>query len=180
MKIPFPAEYQMMNASLAYRALSVLQVETGIGKAEIISAMEHTRWMGRMQQAEPFIYFDGAHNADGIVHFVKNVQKIAEEKPVLLFSMMEEKNHKEAVKVLCKEVSWDSIVLTRIPDSRGIDPLKLQDEFMANDRETVVIEDCAQAYRYVKEYRKDNQMVFCAGSLYLIGELEKIAGGNEA
>lgn len=28
---------------------------------------------------------------------------------------------------------------------------------MANDRETVVIEDCAQAYRYVKEYRKDNQ-----------------------
>ena len=53
----------MMNASLAYRALSVLQVETGIGKAEIISAMEHTRWMGRMQQAEPFIYFDGAHNA---------------------------------------------------------------------------------------------------------------------
>ena len=180
LKIPFPAEYQMMNASLAYRALSVLQVETGIGKAEIISAMEHTRWMGRMQQAEPFIYFDGAHNADGIAHFVKNVQKIAEEKPVLLFSMMEEKNHKEAVKVLCKEVSWDSIVLTRIPDSRGIDPLKLQDEFMANDRETVVIEDCAQAYRYVKEYRKDNQMVFCAGSLYLIGELEKIAGGNEA
>ena len=73
---------------------------------------------------------------------MKNVQKIAEEKPVLLFSMMEEKNHKEAVKVLCKEVSWDSIVLTRIPDSRGIDPLKLQDEFMANDRETVVIEDC--------------------------------------
>lgn len=180
LKIPFPAEYQMMNASLAYRALSVLQVETGIGKAEIISAMEHIRWMGRMQQAEPFIYFDGAHNADGIAHFVKNVQKIAEEKPVLLFSMMEEKNHKEAVKVLCKEVSWDSIVLTRIPDSRGIDPLKLQDEFMANDRETVVIEDCAQAYRYVKEYRKDNQMVFCAGSLYLIGELEKIAGGNEA
>ena len=111
---------------------------------------------------------------------MKNVQKIAEEKPVLLFSMMEEKNHKEAVKVLCKEVAWDSIVLTRIPDSRGIDPLKLQDEFMANDRETVVIEDCAQAYRYVKEYRKDNQMVFCAGSLYLIGELEKIAGGNEA
>ena len=51
---------------------------------------------------------------------------------------------------------------------------------MANGRETVVIEDCAQAYRYVKEYRKDNQMVFCAGSLYLIGELEKIAGGNEA
>lgn len=48
--------------------------------------------------------------------------------------MMEEKNHKEAVKVLCKEVSWDSIVLTRIPDSRGIDPLKLQDEFMANGR----------------------------------------------
>lgn len=45
-------------------------------------------------------------------------------------------------------------MLTRIPDSRGIDPLKLQDEFMANDRETVVIEDCAQAYRYVKELQE--------------------------
>lgn len=125
--------------------------------------MEHTRWMGRMQQAEPFIYFDGAHNADGIAHFVKNAEDCGR-KASSSFSMMEEKNHKEAVKVLCKEVSWDSIVLTRIPDSRGIDPLKLQDEFMANGRETVVIEDCAQAYRYVKEYRKDNQMVFCAGS----------------
>ena len=94
--------------------------------------------------------------------------------------MMEEKNHKEAVKVLCKEVSWDSIVLTRIPDSRGIDPLKLQDEFMANDRKTVVIEDCAQAYRYVKEYRKDNQMVFCAGSLYLVGDIKAILQRKES
>lgn len=29
--------------------------------------------------------------------------------------MMEEKNHKEAVKVLCQEVAWDSIVLTLHP-----------------------------------------------------------------
>lgn len=57
LKIPFPAEYQMMNASLAYRALSVLQVETGIGKAEIISAMEHTRWMGRMQPGRAIYLF---------------------------------------------------------------------------------------------------------------------------
>lgn len=32
---------------------------------------------GQNAAAEPFIYFDGAHNADGIAHFVKNVQKIA-------------------------------------------------------------------------------------------------------
>ncbi len=52
---------------------------------------------------------------------------------------------------------------------------------MANDRETVVIEDCAQAYRYVKEYRKDNQMVFCAGSPVFDWRIgKKIAGGNEA
>lgn len=85
LKIPFPAEYQMMNASLAYRALSVLQVETGIGKAEIISAMEHTRWMGRMQQAEPFIYFDGAHNADGIAHFVKMCRRLRKKSQFFFF-----------------------------------------------------------------------------------------------
>lgn len=39
--------------------------------------------------------------------------------------MMEEKNHKEAVKVLCKEVSWDSIVLTRIPGQPWNRPIEI-------------------------------------------------------
>ncbi len=178
LKIPFAAEYQVANAALAYRALQALSVELGIYPTQIIQGMEVTRWQGRMQEVAEGIFFDGAHNVGGITVFIDTVKRIGGRKPILLFSMVKDKDYRKVIELLSGEVSWGEIVLTRIPDSRGILPQELQEEFGEHGMDTIVIEDLKQAYTYAVNKRKDGQILFAAGSLYLIGELEKIAGGQ--
>ncbi|MDE7434216.1 MAG: bifunctional folylpolyglutamate synthase/dihydrofolate synthase [Lachnospiraceae bacterium] len=175
--IPFAAEYQMMNAALAYRVLELLQCDTGIGREQIIQYLPHTRWAGRMQQIAPGVYLDGAHNADGIAQFVRSAAKIGGDSPLLLFGMMQEKDCAGAVRCLCEGVDWDGVIVTGIRDERSAAPEELAELFAANGQRVKVIGDSGEAYRYAMESRKEQQVVFCAGSLYLIGELQTIAGG---
>lgn len=178
LSVPFPARYQMMNGALAYRTLELLQEDTGIGRSRIIRYLRHTRWKGRMQQAAPGVYLDGAHNADGIAQFVRTVAEIGGDKPMLLFGMMREKDCAAAVRTLCRDVDWGSIVVTGIRDGRSAGPEELAELFASYGQQAKVIEDGGEAYRYALEHKKEQQALFCAGSLYLIGELEAIAGGE--
>lgn len=175
--IPFAAEYQMMNASLAYRVLELLQCDTGIGKEHIIRYFRNTVWAGRMQQIAPGVYLDGAHNADGVAQFVRTAARLGGESPMLLFGMMEEKDCAGAVRLLCADVDWERVIVTRIRDERSAQPEALAELFAAYGQNAEVIEDSGEAYRYALDNRKEQQVLFCAGSLYLIGELQTIAGG---
>lgn len=176
--IPFAAEYQMMNAALAYRTLELLQCDTGIGKEQIVSFLKGTRWIGRMQQAAPGVYLDGAHNADGIAQFVRTAARIGGDAPMLLFGMLREKDCAEAVRLLCEGVDWGQVIVTGIRDERSASPQELARLFAACGQKAKVIEDSGEAYRYALDNKKEGQTLFCAGSLYLIGELETIAGGE--
>lgn len=177
LRIPFAAEYQMMNAALAYKALDILQVQTRVLRPKIVEALAKTRWQGRMQQVAENVYFDGAHNADGIGHFLKSVKQIGGVKPMLLFSMVDDKDYKQSVASLCKDVEWGEIIVTKIDDARGLNADVLGSEFAEHGQQVTVIEGSEKAYYYAIERKQEGQVLFCAGSLYLIGELERIAGG---
>lgn len=179
LKIPFVAMYQMMNAALAYKALYLLQEDTRINPYQIVQSMEHTRWPGRMQQVTKGVYFDGAHNVDGIAHFLETVHAIGGKHPILLFSMVKEKDYVKAIEELCQDINWDTIIVSRIQDSRALEPKLMAEEFQRHQEGVVIVEDSKAAYQYALDRRKENQVLFCAGSLYLIGELEEAAGGIE-
>lgn len=172
--IPFVAEYQIRNAALAYRALSLLSTELGLYPAQIAQGMAHARWSGRMQQVADGIYFDGAHNADGIRAFLDTVHQIGGAHPLLLFSMVCEKDYHKVVRLLTQEIAWGGVILTKIPDRRGLEPELLRQEFLNCGTEAEVVYDWKDAYRVACGRKTDGQTLFCAGSLYLIGELEKL------
>ena len=174
--IPFVAEYQVMNMALAYQALMLAAPRFALKQEQILSALSTVRWAGRMQQVCPEVYFDGAHNAAGIQEFLKTVHQIGGEKPLLLFSMVKEKDYAAVVHMLSL-VDWGGIVVTHIPDARGLSVQELREEFLKNGKEIIGINNCRAAYDDVMQKKKPGQMVFCTGSLYLIGELEKIIGG---
>lgn len=179
LQIPFPAEYQMMNAALAYQALSLLSAETGIDSGLMKEGMRQTIWAGRMQEVRKDVYFDGAHNADGIAALIQTVKRMEKRAPLLLFSMVKEKNYHKVIEALAKEVAWGQVIVTKIPDERGLEPEVLAEEFEGHHVQTCVIRDCNEAYAYAIDHKAEGQSLFCAGSLYLIGELEKIAGGKK-
>lgn len=177
LRIPFVAEYQVNNAALAYQALKILSTELRIDLCQIARGLAEASWKGRMQEAADGVYFDGAHNPDGIAAFVDTVRRIGGSSPLLLFAMMEEKNYQKAVELLMQIPDWDEIILTAIRDRRGLDPQILAAEFAKRGRRTQVIEDCEEAYACALSRRRKGQKLFAAGSLYFIGELEKLTGG---
>lgn len=188
--IPFPAEYQVMNGALALAASDRLKQELPITEDAIIRGFANVTWPGRMEELEPDIYLDGAHNVSGIEAFLKAANGMAKEPSILLFSMVKEKNYREVVRLICSQGSFCEIILTQISDnSRALTTEELQQCFLAEleqiDMEeqrkniTIIsITEPKQAYWRAREDKQPGQKLFCAGSLYLVGELKKITGGQ--
>lgn len=182
-QIPFGAPYQAQNAAIALMAVNCLQETEHISVKAIREGMQKIQWKGRMQETSEDIYFDGAHNADGIRCFLQAVKEISKEPAVLLFSMVQEKDYTKAIRELLSEGNWEQIIVTTISDARGIPCSKLKQEFEAEAAELkqniqiIEIDNVKRAYEEAVRAKRKGQKLFCAGSLYLIGELEQITGG---
>ena len=134
------------------------------------------------------------------------VKQITGESAVLLFSMMKEKDYAGAAKRLLSDGNWDEIIVTVTAGSRGVTCQELEKAFRdamgdggaqmpgtaspetrgagsgelkRQDVKVTGIEDASQAFAYALSCRKPGQKLFCAGSLYLVGELEQITGGMQ-
>ncbi len=184
-EIPFGAPYQARNAAVALQALRCLAEDEGISEEAMQQGFAGVRWKGRMQQVCPEIYFDGAHNTDGIGKFLEAAGQITAEPGILLFSMVREKDYVCAAELLLHRGNWEEIIITSVPGERGRDCRTLAEAFenlADKSHQTVkitVIENIEEAYARALLSKKPGQVLFCAGSLYLIGALEQIAGGME-
>ena len=178
--IPFAAPYQMMNMTLAYQAMRMLEPETGIKKEEILKGIRNTRWQGRMQEVGENIYFDGAHNVAGIHAFLDSVALIRPQNPILLFSMVSDKDNEKAIQLLAERGQWEQVIVTTISDKRGIPAEDIARIFSHFGQQAVVIEDSRKAYEWALKGKKRGQALFCTGSLYFIGELLEITGGKNS
>lgn len=183
--IPFGAPYQAQNAAIALQALECLRKTKMISKEAVKQGMARVVWKGRMQEVQPGIYLDGAHNLSGIERFLEAVKQITKESAVLLFSMVKEKDYAHAVRQLVLEGNWEEIVVTAVSGTRGVSCERLTElfeRFVGEEQQEVRvtgIRDVREAYQYALSCRKLKQKLFCAGSLYLIGELEQITGGMQ-
>ncbi len=137
-----------------------------------------------MQEIRPEIYLDGAHNTGGIEAFVSAVKSLTQgdaHMPMLLFSMVRDKDVSGAVKLLVKEPLWDKIAVVSLPGERGCDAEELQSLFlrqMARGANSETAETTVQAFADEKEAffslqvkKKDGQKLFCTGSLYFVGAI---------
>ncbi len=184
-RIPFPAKYQAMNAALALAAVPFLRRKFEISNEAVLQGFRKASWPGRMEETEPEVYMDGAHNVSGIRGFLEAVDSLAKCPSILLFSMVQEKDYEEASRLLCQKDRWERIILTKISgNARALDPecLKscmLRELSRAGKHIPVLVIECPrEAYREAMEQKKPGQKLFCAGSLYLIGELKNIAAGT--
>lgn len=176
--IPFAAPYQMMNMALVYRTMRKIESVTGISKETILDAIAKIRWQGRMQEIRDGIYLDGAHNPAGIRSFLESLDMMKVQSPILLFSMMSDKNYEKSIRLLTEGRNWDTVFVTTVSDERGIPARKLAEVFESYGQKAVPVEDCGEAYRKAVERKRRGQTLFCTGSLYFIGELLEIEGGR--
>ena len=172
---PYLAPYQVVNSSLALLAMDVIDPKQEISQDLRIRAIKETKWQGRMETVLPGVIVDGAHNADGIAQFVKTVQSVQERyRIVLLFSAVVEKNYEEMIHTICSQTTPSAVVVTDIKGDRIVPAGELSEVFAKyTDAQIVTEPDIEKAFERACTLRQDG-LLFCAGSLYLVGEIKEI------
>lgn len=173
----FAASYQVRNAALARMVVRILKIP-GAGQEVCRRGLKKVRWPGRMEEAGPGIWLDGAHNPGGIQAFVEAVkeQQRKEKRQIhLLFAAVEDKNYKEMIRLLCNQLPIRRVTVVHLKDERGAAQEELAKEF----RKTGCTE--VEAYRTTKEAlasalacRSERDRLYVVGSLYLIGEIREL------
>lgn len=176
--LPYSALYQVENAVLAIRIIEKL-FDSDKFTPEIINQGFHKRlWPGRMEQVMEDIYIDGAHNKDGIRAFLETAEEICRNKTcVLLFGAVREKNYQEMIQELATQLPCSQIVVTELDTTRTMEKGQLKDTFERYTKSTVTVcEHTREAFAKALDFKKKEEVLFCVGSLYLVGELKGIIG----
>ena len=170
--IPYVAKYQMMNASLAFYTMHILQDVHDIPKNVLAEGLSKIKWPCRMEMAAPGVIIDGAHNEDGIAQFVSTAGYFAKENEItILFTAVADKHYHEMIGEICEGIHPSHVVATQIDGSRVVPAEVLAEDF----RKAGCTDVCAEpeiGAAYEKALgKKGSGMLFCVGSLYLAGEL---------
>ena len=179
--VPYLAEYQLVNSSLAVGAIHMIDPQHVIRDEVIAEGIRSTRWQGRMETVMPGVVLDGAHNADGIKEFIRTVVGVQEHRSVsLLFSAVVEKEYEKMIAEICESVHPTSIVVTQIDGARVVPAEVLSGVFRKyTDAEIFTEPDVEKAFIQALA-KKGDGMLFCAGSLYLVGDIKAILQRKES
>ena len=170
--IPYIAPYQMMNASLAFLTMLVLKEVHGIAVEDLKKGLAESSWPGRMETVKPGIVLDGAHNADGVARFVETAAHFAKECPItLLFSAVSDKEYPVMIREICEKIRPAGVVTTQVGGYRQVPAEELSDIFEKYGCPAVSEADPVEAFK-LAESKKGDGMLFCVGSLYLVGEIK--------
>lgn len=174
LKIPFPALYQADNGALAWKTLQVLMKGGMVDKSRrplLLQGMGKTVWPGRMEEILPGVYLDGAHNPGGILAFAESAGRIPAVRKLVLFGAVGDKAYEEMVACLCRKVKPDMAAVAHIQNERDLQTEGLKECFEREHCPVRSFQRAEEALAFLLAEKKEGDVVFCVGSLYLIGEL---------
>ncbi len=175
-KISLPGKHQAQNAKLAFHLAEVLQ-ERGfvISDANLIEGLQTAKHKGRLEFYENFL-FDGAHNISGAKALREFLDEFIEQPITMIFGAMKEKDLTEIGEILFP-VS-ERLILTKPENPRAMEVAELAKfvpkEF--NKDNVYQIENAADALEKAQKITGKYELILVTGSLYLIGEVQKIIG----
>ena len=176
-EVPFRAQYQGVNSLLAVRAAELL----GFPYEIIRNGLSAAAWPGRMEEILPGVFADGAHNEGGIRAFCEAASGIRDlrqaEEVTLIFEVSSDKQYAEMLIHIADRLKPDRLILCSMRSYRALSTETLQDAaeqiFPAGcGTELIVIPSLEEAFRRALDEKKPGGLVFIAGSLYLVGELQ--------
>lgn len=174
--IPFIADYQVMNAALAVKTAEILRNQADIPSEAVRKGLLETRWQGRMETILPGVIVDGAHNEDGVEKFVETAEHFQEEYPLtLLFSAVDDKDYTDMIRTILGRIRFRHVVVTQVGGYRKVPADRLAEIFRREGCPSAeAYEDVERAFRRALEEKGEDGMLFCAGSLYLVGEIKEL------
>jgi len=157
--------YQEENAALALQAFLFFMQQQGweIDSARIRTALQETRWAGRLEEASLGIYLDGAHNLPALERLVEFIQSQNDKECLLLFGALKRKDYSAMLSYLREALPNVQLTVTSFSDGDSLG--------QAEAEGFLYIEDYRQLIQNFQERQNDNQLLFITGSLYFIAEV---------
>lgn len=179
--LPLIGEYQIKNCALVLLAAYALKRGgASITDENIRDGILNVRWNGRMEvcSKNPLIVLDGAHNPDGILMLAKSAEKyFAGKRIVLLMGVLSDKEYGKMAEEIIP-IS-DAVVITQPDSERALSADGLKKVAMKYCKKVYSLENIDEAYKFAVGMVDKEDVLLCAGSLYLIGRLRTlIMGGN--
>lgn len=170
------ASYQMENASLAVRAVEVLDQGRRVTAGQIRRGLKNCFWAGRMEEVLPEVYVDGAHNEDGIRAFLETVQKDGHAGArALLFGVVKDKDYGHMIERLAGSGLFERFAIAHMQTGRSVLPEELGRLFAAFPHcEYKLYDNVTAAFHELLHSRREGERVYAAGSLYLAGEIKEL------
>lgn len=180
--IPFIARYQVMNAALVLKTVEVLKQQIPIPEDAVKKGLLETRWQGRMETVLPGVIVDGAHNEDGVEKFVETAEHFQKEYPLtLLFSAVDDKDYTDMIRTILGRIRFRHVVVTQVGGYRKVPAEELAEIFRREGCPSAqAFEDTEAAFRAALSLKGEDGMLFCVGSLYLVGEIKELLRKEDA
>jgi len=164
------------GSSVAAQSASAVE-RTGweIGDGAIRRGLLEARWPGRLEvvRDEPLVIIDGAHNPAGARALREAVRELVPDRRIILLIGI--LGDKAVGGILGELVPLASeVVVTRANYQRALNVDELGRKVRAFGVEPRVTRNVSEGIEQALELARPEDLVLCAGSLYLIGELRPI------
>ncbi len=164
--------HQIENAKVAILLAEILRADFKITNENICEGLQTAVHKGRLEFYENFL-FDGAHNVAGAKALRAFLDEFITQPMTIVFGAMNDKNLREISAILFPKA--DRLIFTKADNSRSVEPQDLLN--FAGELKTGAVfttENVAEAIALARRIAAQDDLILITGSLYLIGEAQKI------
>jgi len=176
-RLALRGRHQATNAAVAVMLAEALrEKDLPISSQDIRAGLESAFYAGRLEWREgsPAVLFDGAHNAAGAHVLRAYLNEFVKAPVTLIFGAMRDKDLREISSTLFPAAQ--QVVLTQIDNPRAATLEMLMDAVPLDfdSSKLAFAPSTAEAWSEAKRLMPHNGIVCVCGSLYLVGEMQKI------
>ena len=145
-----------------------------IGDAAICQGFRALTWEARFERLcdDPPVYFDGAHNPDGIAAAKESIMTYFQGGVILVGGILADKDYLAVAHLLSPHVKTAFTVTPKNP--RALSAKAYAEAFKSAGVPAIPTRSAASALARAKEMAKDASLpVLCIGSLYLYADIRK-------
>jgi dihydrofolate synthase/folylpolyglutamate synthase len=170
--------HQVQNAAVALATLELLE-DRGIriSKENARAGLASAEWPGRLEElpGSPRVVLDGAHNPAGAEALVRALDAVYPGRRVhLVFGVLADKDHRPMMRLLFPRCA--AVYLTPVGSPRTLEPARYLDDARDLCPRTEAFASPADALAAARKAALADELVVCAGSLFLIGQLKAVLG----